>query len=85
MTFITATLCTAGLAAFAAAVLGGGLYLFAYLPYVNKREGERAAAAAAARAGGLAALGPMVGSRQKRAPDRTSAARRPATPASTHS
>ena len=54
MTFASDTLCTAGLAAFAAAVFGGGFYLLTYRPYAKKK---RAAAAAEARAGGLAALG----------------------------
>jgi hypothetical protein len=57
MPLLEGTICTVGLAAFAAAV-GGGLYLLTYRPYAKKkRENERAAAAAAARAGGLAALG----------------------------
>ena len=58
MTFASDTLCTAGLAAFAAAVLSGGFYLLTYRPYAKKRESERAVRAAAARAGGLEALGP---------------------------
>jgi hypothetical protein len=58
MPLVEGTICTVRLAAFAAAVLGGGLYLLTYRPYAKKkREHERAAAAAAARAGGLAALG----------------------------
>jgi hypothetical protein len=59
MPFASDTLCTAGLAAFAAAVLGGGFCLLTYRPYAKKkRESERAVRAAAARAGGLEALGP---------------------------
>jgi hypothetical protein len=59
MPFASDTLCTAGLAAFAAAVFGGGFYLLTYRPSAKKkRESERAVRAAAARAGGLEALGP---------------------------
>ena len=61
MPFASDTLCTAGLAAFAAAVFGGGFYLLSYRPSAKKkkkRESERAVRAAAARAGGLEALGP---------------------------
>ena len=71
MSFLTGVLCTAGLAAFAAAVFGGGFYLLTYRPYAKKRESERSAAAAEARAGGLAALGP----RETRNPDASPSAR----------
>jgi hypothetical protein len=81
MTFLTAVLCTAGFAAFAAAVLGGGFYLITYRLYAKKRESECAAAASAARAGGLAALGP----RERSAPDTMSPAPRPPMPVRTHS
>jgi hypothetical protein len=57
MPFASDTLCTAGLAAFAAAVFGGGFYLLTYRPYAKKRESERAVRAAAARAGGSRHLG----------------------------
>ena len=51
MPFASDTLCTAGLAAFAAAVFGGGFYLLTYRLYAKKkRESERAVRAAAARA-----------------------------------
>ena len=72
MTFASDTLCTAGLAAFAAAVFGGGFYLLTYWPYAKKkRKSERAVRAAAARAGGLEALGP----RETRNPDASPSAR----------
>jgi len=71
MTFASDTLCTAGLAAFAAAVFGGGFYLLTYRPYAKKRESERTVRAAAARAGGLEALGP----RETRKPDASPSAR----------
>ena len=71
MTFASDTLCTAGLAAFAAAAFGGGFYLLTYQPSAKKRESERAVRAAAARAGGLEALGP----RETRKPDASPSAR----------
>ena len=71
MTFASNTLCTAGLAAFAATVLGSGFYLLTYRPYAKKRESERTVRAAAARAGGLEALGP----RETRNPDASPPAR----------
>jgi hypothetical protein len=71
MTFASDMLCTAGLAAFAAAVFGGGFYLLTYRPYAKKRESERTVRAAAARAGGLEALGP----RETRKPDASPSAR----------
>jgi len=71
MPFASDTLCTAGLAAFAAAVFGGGFYLLTYRPYAKKRESERTVRAAAARAGGLEALGP----RETRKPDASPSAR----------
>jgi len=71
MPFASDTLCTAGLAAFAAAVFGGGFYLLTYRPYAKKRESERTVRAAAARAGGLEALGP----RETRKPDAAPSAR----------
>ena len=72
MPFASDTLCTAGLAAFAATVFGGGFYLLTYRPYVKKeQESERTVRAAAARAGGLEALGP----RETRNPDASPSAR----------
>jgi len=71
MPFASDTLCTAGLAAFAAAVFGGGFYLLTYRPYAKERESERTVRAAAARAGGLEALGP----RETRKPDASPSAR----------
>jgi len=71
MSFASDTLCIAGLATFAAAVFGGGFYLLTYWPSAKKRESERAVRAAAARAGGLEALGP----REARNPDASPSAR----------
>ena len=71
MPFASDTLCPARLAAFAAAVFGGGFYLLTYRPYAKKRESERTVRAAAARAGGLEALGP----RETRKPDASPSAR----------
>jgi len=71
MPFASDALCIAGLAAFAAAVFGGGYYLLSYRPSAKKRDSERAVRAAAARAGGLEALGP----RETHNPDASPSAR----------
>jgi len=79
MSFVTGALCSAGLAAFAIAVFVGGFYLLTYRPYAKKKQaGERAAAAAEARAGGLAALG----QREQRAAQAAESA--PRAPAASH-